>query len=351
MKLKKRYYILGIVLALIFLVSCSESTIVSSESETINKDSLKVDGDLKIHYIDVGQGDCILVQTKQNTLLIDAGENNQGKKVITYLEKLGIQKLDYVIGTHPHSDHIGGLDEVINRFEIGNVIMPKVVHTTKTYEDVLKAIQKKGLKIKSPRVGDQYKLGEATIDILGPKQSKYEDINDYSVVCKVTFGKNKFLFTGDAEALAEKEMLAQNLDLSADVLKVGHHGSRTSSSEGFLKKVNPKYAVIQLGKENDYGHPHRETLEKFKARHMVVYRTDLMGNIILTSDGSQINILNDKPVDIQTIADEAYIGNRNSKTYHLPSCKTLPKKENQISLTTKDIEAGNYKPCSRCIVK
>ncbi|MBC8059384.1 MAG: MBL fold metallo-hydrolase [Clostridiaceae bacterium] len=247
-----------------------------------------VSGQLKVHYIDVGQGDSILIQQGSENMLIDTGTNSSAKSLINYLEAQNIKKIDVLVLTHPHEDHIGGADVVIKEFDIGAIYMPKITSTTETFKDVISAISSKGLKIISPKPGDIIKLGDAVSTILGPISSNDKDLNTYSIVLKLAFGNNKFLFTGDAEASTEKDMINKGYDLSADILKVGHHGSDTSTSQGFLDKVNPKYAIISVGKENNYGHPHLLTMDKLKIKNIPVYRTDEKGTILVTSDGNNI---------------------------------------------------------------
>lgn len=245
---------------------------------------------VEVHFIDVGQGDAILVEADDAAMLIDAGENNKGSLVVDYLKNHHITKLDYIIGTHPHSDHIGGMDTVLKAFPVDKVILPSVSHTTKTFEDVLDAIEEKNLKITKPLVGTSYSLGSASFTILSPTSEPYQDMNNYSIVIKLTYGKNSFLFTGDAEKLVEKELLKSGLDLSADVLKLGHHGSASSSSQDFLDAVNPSHAVICVGKNNDYGHPHVETMQLMQDLNVKLYRTDLQGTVVFTSDGKTIAV-------------------------------------------------------------
>ena len=252
-----------------------------------NNDTIGL-GHLKVHFIDVGQADCILIQSDEHTMLIDAGNNGDAKKVVAYIKSQNIEDLDYVVGTHPHEDHIGGLDAVIENFDIGVIYMPKAMNTTKTFEDVLNAIAKKGMKVTTPIPGTKVEFGEASFTILAPNSDNYKEVNNYSIVIKLVHGNNSFLFTGDAEDVSEKEMMEKGFDLSADVLKVGHHGSSSSTTEEFLMKVNPQYAVICVGKDNKYGHPHKETLDLLNKKGIKIYRTDKSGTIIAISDGESI---------------------------------------------------------------
>lgn len=255
-------------------------------SPTINDGSES----MEVHFIDVGQGDAILVEIASSALLIDAGENHMASTVVNYLQKQGIEKLDYIIGTHPHSDHIGGLDYVINTFGADTILMPEAVHTTKTYEDVLEAIEDKGMKITLPRVGEEYRLGPASFSILAPNSSDYNDLNDYSVGIRLVYKNSEFLLVGDASIFSEQEMLQNGLDLTADVLKISHHGSEYSSCAEFLDAVSPTHAVISVGEDNEYGHPHEATLQALAERNISVYRTDKQQNVIFTTDGKTISV-------------------------------------------------------------
>lgn len=282
--MKKTLKFITIFLVLIFaLTSCSID--VKKPKSVSNEYNSK----LKIHYIDVGQGDSILVQKNYSNMLIDTGTNESTGKLISYLKKQNIRKIDYLILTHPHEDHIGGADAVIKDFDIGKIYMPRVASSTRTFKDVLRAMKDKGLKANEPELLENLKLGDANFTFYGPINSEKGDLNTYSIILKLTYGNTKFLFTGDAQAQNERAMIANNYDLSADVLKLGHHGSRTSTSNEFLDKVNPKYAVVSCGKGNDYGHPHKETVNKLKSRNIPLYRTDESGTIICTSDGKNIN--------------------------------------------------------------
>lgn len=275
----------------------STSTKKDNDKNSTNNTTVKdfVKDKLVVHYIDVGQGDAELIQFKGKNILIDAGPNDSRDKFMTYLKRTGVKKLDYIIATHPHEDHIGNMDDVIKEFDVGEFIAPKVSANTKSFEWMLKNLKKKGLKITTAKAGLKLNLDKnINCELLAPNKDKYENTNDYSAVLKVTYGNNKFLFTGDAESLSEKETLRAKSDVTADVLKFGHHGSRTSSSKEFLLKVKPKIGIVSCGKGNKYGHPHKETLKKIKDMNIKIYRTDIDGNIILTSDGNTIQKLNKK---------------------------------------------------------
>lgn len=265
-----------------------------TQTESTKNSNTAVTGELKVSFIDVGQADSVLLQQGDKFMLIDAGNNGDVQTVKDYLTSQGVKELQYFIGTHKDEDHIGGADGVIDSFKVGKVYFPKQEATTQTYKDFVTAVKNKGLSLTVPKVGEQFKLGEAAVTVLAPNSSEYEDSNDYSIVLKVTFGSTTFLLTGDAEALSEKELVASGKDLSATLLKVGHHGSLTSTSQAFLDKVNPKFAVISAGAGNKYGHPAQETMDKLKAKGVKVFRTDEQKTIIATSNGKEINF-NVKP--------------------------------------------------------
>ncbi|MHC6178947.1 ComEC/Rec2 family competence protein [Clostridium sp. JNZ X4-2] len=281
--IKKYLNIISIFLSMLFLFSGCAGDINVLNQKTQSPQ-------LRVHYIDIGQGDSELVQVNGKNLLIDAGPNDSKDKLLSYLSGQGIKKLDYVIATHPDEDHIGGMSSVIKKYNINKFYAPKKTSNTRTFESMITALKRKNMKINVPTPSaTELNLGKnTTAEVLAPNNTDYEDTNNYSVVLKITYGTTKFLFTGDAENKSEREMIDKNYDLSADVLKVGHHGSSSSTSDEFLNKVNPKAAVISCGKNNKYGHPTKKTINKLKKKGIQIYRTDVDGSILLTSDGNKI---------------------------------------------------------------
>ena len=265
-----------------------EGLITTNQDTSFSPEDDGEDTILRVHFIDVGQGDAILIQSNGSHMLIDAGERYNSDNLINYLKDNGVIKLEYVIATHPHSDHIGSLAEVIDSFQIGKIIMPDAITTTKTFEGLLDTIERNSLRITKPVVGTEYMIGSASFTIIAPNGSDYKNLNDYSVGIKLWHKENSFVFTGDAETYSENEMLKNGIDLEADVLKLAHHGSSTSNSANFLDAVNPIICVVSAKKDNSYGHPHVETMQAMKDRDIVLYRTDEQGTIILESDGKNI---------------------------------------------------------------
>lgn len=295
MKINKKTIIniivgIAIIFYIIFnsdIVNEINKTMASVANVSDTEEKVEVDGDITVSFIDVGQADSILIRTNGHNMLIDAGNNSDGEKLVSYFNNLGITNFDYVIGTHAHEDHIGGMDDIIENFDIDTFYMPDATTTTKTFEDVLDAIISKNMSINIPKIDDEFYLDSAKIKIIYAGD-KTNDLNDSSIVLKLTYGNNSFLFTGDATSNVEKVILSK--DIKADVLKVGHHGSQYSSTNEFLNVVNPKYGVISAGKNNNYGHPTKETLDKLINNNIKIYRTDQDGTIIFTSDGSDISV-------------------------------------------------------------
>lgn len=275
--------IIVILLALIFGTATQDNTQASKTT------LFEASEDLNVYFIDVGQADCILIINQDKSMLIDAGNNEDGKQVVEFIKDKGITRLNYVIGTHPHEDHIGGLDNVINEFEIENILLPDITTTTKTFEDVIDAVANNNLEITVPDIGDKFEFGESDFEIKSTIIDK-SNLNLASLVIRLEFGNTSFLFMGDAETENEKSCSWEK----TTVLKVGHHGSNTSSSSSFLKQIQPEIAVIMVGVDNDYGHPKKEILNRLKNLKTQIYRTDEDGTILITSDGNQCKVQTEK---------------------------------------------------------
>lgn len=344
-------------------------------------------GRMNVHFMDVGQADCILIEADGAAMLVDAGKNEDGGQIVEYLKEQGIARLEYVIGTHPHEDHIGGMDDVLRNFEVGTVILPAKVHTTQTYMDVLQAVEDCGLAVTQAVRGDTFGLGEASFTILSPPAgSDYGDeLNNWSVAIRLTYGQNSFVLTGDAEEAAEADILASGLELKADVVKAGHHGSKTSNSPAFLQAVAPSYAVISCGMGNSYGHPDLEILEEFQALGTAVFRTDEQGTVVAQSDGQQIawnvspsttmrpgetetaaeevpeeileEILEEipevtieepaeQPVSAEPLEEVVVHITKTGEKYHSGGCRYL--KKSDIEVTLAEAKARGLEPCSVC---
>jgi len=288
--MKKKIKVIIFILSILIYGFSKQSTLQTNSSNSNDVADVAVSESLlKVHVIDVGQADSIFIELpNKETMLIDAGNNSDDETVVNYINELNYDTINYLIGTHPHEDHIGGLDTVINTFNIQNIYMPKVVYSTKTYEDVLLAVKNKGIKINNVKAGTNIiDSKNLKIDIIAPANNYYVSTNNYSAVVKITYNDKSFLFMGDAENLSEDEITS---NVKADVIKIGHHGSSTSTSNEFLSKVSPNYAIISVGENNDYGHPHKEIINLLNKLSIKVYRTDLSGTIIIESDGHNINI-------------------------------------------------------------
>lgn len=245
--------------------------------------------EIKVHFIDVGQGDAILVQVNNKNLLIDSGSKSEKKKLIEYLDRIYISQFDYIIATHPHEDHIGNMGYIINNYKVINFYSPKVQNNTTAFENMAEPLARKNIKIKILKANTtNIDLGENTlVEVLSPNLDNYDNLNNYSPIIKISYGNNSFLFTGDAEEAVEEEVINKSNNLKSDVLKIGHHGSSTSTSKNFLDKINPKIVIISVGKDNSYGHPTKDTLSKIKGT--TIYRTDKDESIVITSDGKNLS--------------------------------------------------------------
>ncbi len=374
-------------MAAIIIGSFSADSVMSQAADgragAVKSEDVKA-GSMEVHFMDVGQGDATLIVCDGHSMLIDAGDYTKGTAIQNYLKKQKIKKLDYLIFTHPDADHIGGAPVIITKFDIDRVFLSNFEKDNKTYQKMIQALDNKHLKYTTPKIGTQYSLGSAKITILAPNGS-YDNPNDASVALTVEHGENRFLFTGDAEEAAEKDIMANGIDISADVYKAGHHGSRTSTSKEFFEAVDPAYAVISCGEENSYGHPHAETLNTFRMNGVDVYRTDEEGTIVAVSDGKEItfnvpasetwkagepngntsvweapdkNSGNqdasvvtepEKKEDHSDTKEVTYVLNTKTKKFHRPSCNSLPTVNRKDSTESReDIMAQGYVPCKRC---
>jgi competence protein ComEC len=319
--------------------------------------------EMAVHFLDVGQGDSILIKSDNVTILIDGGPRSAGQKIVSYLKKAGVSSIDLLISTHPHEDHIGGLASVLQEFPVIEVIDPGIVHTTKTFENYLDLIYSNNIKFTEGRAGMSRDFGNnIRLEILHPSSPSSAHLNDASIVAKVTYNQVSFMFTGDAEEASEQQILLQSrVQPISTVLKVGHHGSNSSTSAAFLQAVDPEIAVIMCGEDNTYGHPHEETLQKLSAAGVDIYRTDINGDIVITTDGQSYSINNSitpfkfEPTPTVPVTSEpaagAFVGSVKSEKYHYPSCRYAESivPENQIWFdSVQDAKNQGYSPCGVC---
>ena len=350
-------------------------TIIASETEAPKNDIDYSEHSFAIHYIDVGQGDAALVVCDDKTMLIDGGKPSASSIIYTYLKDLNIDYLDCIVASHADDDHIGGLSAPLAKMKVGNVIAPETEADTRSYNSLKTKTEEQGLTIQHPKPGDSMDLGSSKIEFYGPITESESDRNNGSIVMKIIYGDTSFLFTGDAEREEEQEILNAGYDLSTTVLKVGHHGSKNSTTYPFLREIMPQYAVISVG-DNSYGHPTEDTLSRLRDADVKVYRTDMQGDIIATSDGKTVTITTKKNADAETnptVAEKSnayyqteeqntdtdktekvceYIGNRNTKKFHYPECSSVGqmKEKNKVYLncTRDEAIADGYESCKRC---
>jgi competence protein ComEC len=343
----KHLGVLIILAIILFLPSCGLIQDASPTSE----------GGLTVYFIDVGQADSALVVCDGAAMLIDGGNVADSDLVYAFLKKHGVSRLDYVVCTHAHEDHVGGLAGALNYATAGVALCPVTQFDSKAFGNFVKALDKQGLAITIPKPGDTFKLGSATFKVIGPIKPSDEP-NNTSIVIKITYGDTSFLFTGDAERAEEADILESGYDLSSTVLKVGHHGSDTSTSYPFLREIMPQYAVISCGAGNTYGHPHEETLSKLRDANVTLYRTDLQGQITAVSDGKTVSFTTQRNTAATTnptaptasIKEDYYIGNLNSHKLHSPKCNSLPDEKNRIYFDSlDDALAAGYEKHNVCL--
>ena len=364
----------------------TEATAVQTEAQTTETETEKTTaGDLNpyfaVHYIDVGQGDAALVICDGKTMLIDGGRPRASSIIYTYLKNLNIDRLDYIVASHADDDHIGGLSAPLAKMKVDAVLAPHTEADTRSWQSLAAKTAEQGLSVTHPKAGEHLAFGSSDIAFYGPITEDDSDRNNGSIVMKITYGETSFLFTGDAEREEEQQILNAGFDLSATVLKVGHHGSKNSTTYPFLRAIMPKYAIISVG-ENSYGHPTEDTLSRLRDAGAKIYRTDMQGDIIAASDGKTVTVTTKKNGDIATNPTEeekaaaaksaeaknagtesagnetkaySYIGNKNTKKLHNPSCSAVlqMKEESKVYLNcTRDAAIKNgYRPCGRCFAK
>lgn len=279
------YFCLGLLVLVVgYFTTNTDNTTSGYENNSSSSEVL-------VYFIDVGQADAIYIKDGNSNMMIDAGNNADGKLLVKYLQSLNVNNFKYVVGTHAHEDHIGGMDDIINNFKIDNFYMPEAISTSKTFEDVLDALDKNKVTFQTPKIGDKFTLENTNFEVLSIGNDT-SDLNDTSLVLKMSYNNTCVLFMGDASSNVEKNLL--NKDIDCQVLKVGHHGSRYSSSDEFIKKVNPTYGIIMVGKDNKYGHPTKKALDILNKYKVTIHRTDEEGTIVMHLKGNDISFENFK---------------------------------------------------------
>lgn len=344
---KKKLLLLLLIISLI-LCACSSSPRSALTTEKISESP----DTAQFHFIDVGQGDCTLIRSGEISILIDCGTYENGGKLCEYLQNIGIKSIDYLIGTHPHEDHLGGSSAVLRLFDVKNVFLNGEMSSSYFFERMIDVLEAKNITPYIPEIGEKYKAGPFEFEFLSP-ETDFGDENHNSLVVMLKYKDIKALITGDIERPVESYLINHDKDLSADILKVAHHGSRNGSSSEFLRKVNPTLAIIQCGKDNSYGHPHYEVLKRFENTQAKLMRTDKNGTIVIRTDGKTLYNASEEIIPEESTENDerqqGFVGNIKSMVLHSTQCKNLPSENNRIYFDTKE-EALNmkYKPCGNC---
>lgn len=402
-RIKKRYLSLILTMMMAFaLTACSSSS--STETKQSNSQDVKSNvtventskketqpsytgGELKVHFLNVGQGLSVLVQSEGQTLIYDGGDRKTSSFVVSYLKEQQVESIDYLVSSHYDSDHMAGLIGCLKAFDVKNVISSDYVHDSQLYTSFVNAVEDKGLQMQHPSVGTTFQFGSASFEILAPSSINPSDSNNNSVAIKVTNGNNSIVLTGDAESPSEAAMCSTGIDLSCDVLVLGHHGSATATSWDFLQATIPEYAVVSCGTDNQYGHPDKDTMDKLQSMGIQVYRTDKQGTITVTSDGTNLtwstepcndyspgdsNDQGTQPATQQSQPTEevsqpdpqptveqtpvvANTGNENmvwvsetgSKYHRINNCGRM-NPDKAVQMSQSDAEARGLEPCKKC---
>ena len=401
-RIKKRYLSLVLTMIMAFaLTACSSSS--STETKQSNSQDVKSNvtventskketqpsytgGELKVHFLDVGQGLSVLIQSEGQTLIYDGGDRKTSSFVVSYLKEQQVESIDYLVSSHYDSDHMAGLIGCLKAFDVKNVISSDYVHDSQLYTSFVNAVKDKGLQMQHPSVGTTFQFGSASFEILAPSSINPSDSNNNSVAIKVTNGNNSIVLTGDAESPSEAAMCSTGIDLSCDVLVLGHHGSATATSWDFLQATIPEYAVVSCGTDNQYGHPDKDTMDKLQSMGIQVYRTDKQGTITVTSDGTNLTwstepcndyspgdskdqgtqpAMQSQPTeevsqpDSQPTVEQtpvvANTGNENmvwvsetgSKYHRINNCGRM-NPDKAVQMSQSDAEARGLEPCKKC---
>lgn len=343
--MRTRKTIVTILAIAALLITCMQVSVQAAPSEN---------QELRIRFIDVGQGDAALIQCEGESMLIDGGPPEASSIIYSTLRKNQVNKLKYIVATHPDSDHIGGLSGALNYATTKKCFCSVKEHDAKPFESLKKYLRKQNVFITVPKAGDKVKLGSAVVTFLGPLNDS-GDTNNNSLVVRLEYGNNSFIFMGDAETAEEAQILERWKDLKSDVIKIGHHGSESSTSKELLDGVQPKYAIVSVGQDNSYGHPVQSILDRLESAKTTIYRTDLQGDITIVSDGSRLAVYTEKyntTVHVKIPTESAYVLNISSGKFHVPTCDGVkdmkPKNRQDTTKSREELMDEGYTPCKLC---